>query len=95
MQNFNFLGVYAFIPMTMLLVVSFFVLFTARKIEQQGLKVFAYVLAVCLWIAAAMVLSGGIYVLTTGRCSMMKKMHYMQGQGGMGGPMMQQRMMNK
>lgn len=47
------------IPMTMLLVVSFFVLITARKIDSRGIKAFGYVVTCLLWICAAFILFVG------------------------------------
>ena len=70
------LGMYAIIPTTVLLTVSFFVLVVLRKTE-GGLKTFGYVIAVLLWIAAALVFSTGIYAIATGKqCGMpmMKQM---------------------
>jgi hypothetical protein len=68
------LGVYALIPTTMLLVVSFFVLFSLRKVEKEALKGFGYVLAALLWVSALLVFSAGIYTVSTGRCPLMKGM---------------------
>jgi len=78
------MGLFAIIPATLLLVVSFFVLFTLRKIETQGLKVFGYIIAVLLWVGVALVLSLGIYTVSTGRHPMMEMM-----QGMMKGHMQQ------
>ena len=61
------IGLLAAIPMTMLLTVSFFVLFAVRKQESQGLKAFGYFVTVLLWCSALLVLSCSIYVLSTGR----------------------------
>ena len=72
------IGLLAAIPMTMLLTVSFFVLFAVRKQESQGLKAFGYFVTVLLWCSALLVLSCSIYVLSTGRspinCRMGKSM---------------------
>ena len=67
MGMFRLLGLFAIIPTTVLLTISFFVLFTLRKIETEGLKAFGYVIVVFLWIAAALVFSAGIYTVATGR----------------------------
>lgn len=89
MPSFNVFGLFAIIPGTMLLTVSFFVLFAVRKLDSQWLKVFGYVIAVFLWISAALVFSAGLCVITTGRCPMMQMMK----QGGMC-PMMPQEKQN-
>jgi hypothetical protein len=86
------LGLFALIPTTLLLAVSFFVLFTIRKTEAQGLKAFGYVVSALLWAAALLVLSVGIYTLSTGRHPMMNIMEQMkcgpkQGMMMRGGPM--------
>lgn len=90
MGAFKLLGLVAIIPTSMLLAVSFFILFSVRKVEEGALKVFAYVIAALLWLSALLVLSAGIYTLSTGRHPMMPMMQQM-----MGGPMhemMQKRM---
>ena len=72
------MGVYAIIPTALLLAVSFFVLFAIRKIEVYGLRVFGYIVAAILWIAALLVFSAGAYTVYTGRhimpCLMMEMM---------------------
>ena len=72
------IGLFAIIPTAVLLTISFFVLFTLRKIETEGLKAFGYCLAVLLWIAAALVLSVGIYTVSTGRHPMKCMMQEMR-----------------
>jgi hypothetical protein len=42
----------AIVPVTLLLAVSFFILFVIRKIDTKGLKVFGYVITLFLWISA-------------------------------------------
>lgn len=85
-------GMFAFIPATVLLTVSFFVLLTLRKSESQGLKAFGYVVAALLWLCSTLVLGAGAYTLATGRCPMMKAMHQMNCKMPM--PMMAQGKMN-
>lgn len=90
MGMLRLMGVFAIIPTTMLLVVSFFVLFTLRKTEAQALKVFGYVIVALLWCAAILVFSMGIYTISTGRHPMMCMMQGMKEckmQGMMGGEM--------
>jgi len=56
-------GLFSLIPVTMMLMVSFFVLFAIGKVKADGLKKFGRVIAVLLWICSAVVLSFGIGVL--------------------------------
>jgi uncharacterized membrane protein len=79
MHGFRLLGLMAIIPATLLLTASFFVLFTLRKIEAQGLKIFGYVITALLWIAALLVFSLGVYVISSGRHPIMEMMK--QGKG--------------
>ncbi len=67
-------GLFAFIPATVLLAVSFFILLTLRKAESQGLKAFGYVVAALLWLSSTIILGTGAYTLSTGRCPMKKMM---------------------
>lgn len=60
-------GFLALIPTAMLLTVSFFVLVVLRKVEEKGIKAFGYVVTSLLWLAALVVFSVGIYILSTGR----------------------------
>ncbi|MFA5410778.1 MAG: hypothetical protein WC321_02840 [Candidatus Omnitrophota bacterium] len=77
MGGFKAMGLLAMIPAALLLTVSFFVLFTLRKVESRGLKVFGYVVAAFLWLAALLVVSVGGYRLTTGRYPMRPMMQKM------------------
>jgi hypothetical protein len=58
------MGLVSFIITVLLLAISFFVLSTARKAEEQGLKVFGYVITILLWISAAILFSGVISAMT-------------------------------
>lgn len=60
------IGLYAFMPLSVFLTVSYFVLFANSKVEAGGLKTFGKVVAVLLWIAAGLILSTGLYILGTG-----------------------------
>lgn len=71
---FRISGLFILIPTLVLLVISFFVLFTLRKVETQGLKAFGYAITVLLWITAALVFSAGIYNLSLGRYGLMPMM---------------------
>ncbi|MFH1201629.1 MAG: hypothetical protein V1674_01905 [Candidatus Omnitrophota bacterium] len=89
-------GLFTIIPATVLLTVSFFVLFTLLKIEPRGLKKFGYVVCVLLWICAALLLCVGLYILITGQHPMMRAMQQMMKMQGVGSsPMMQHPMMNR
>lgn len=52
--------VFSLVPAVVLLAISFFVLLAARKSDSQLLKTFGYVIAVLLWVAAALVFGSGI-----------------------------------
>jgi len=83
-------GLFAIIPAALLLTISFFVLFTLRKVETQGLKAFGYVIVTLLVIAALLIFSVGAYTVYTGRHPMMYMMQEMMKahmQGMMGGKM--------
>ena len=71
------MGLFAVIPATLFLTVSFFVLVVLRKIEDKALKGFGYVIVALLWFASALACSMGIYVASTGRHPMMCMMHDM------------------
>ncbi|MFH0917675.1 MAG: hypothetical protein V1830_00915 [Candidatus Omnitrophota bacterium] len=71
----------AVVPVAVLLTVSFFVLFTLRKIEEKGLRAFGYVVVGFLWLAALVVFSGAVYKMAQGsavmKSMMQEKMSYM------------------
>lgn len=78
------MGLFAILPISILLTISFFVLLSMRKADTKGLKVFGYVVAGILWAAALLVFSTGVYSVATGRGSacpvlgmMSGKMHKM------------------
>lgn len=75
----------AFTHAVIVLTASFFVLFAVQKIEAQWLKIFGYVLAVLLWLAAALTFAGGATGFNNSRACMMG------GHGMMKGKMMDQR----
>jgi hypothetical protein len=81
------MGLFAVIPVSMLLAVSFFILFAVRKAEAQSLKAFGYVVAGLLWCAALLVFSAGIYTISTGGCPMQKMMQQQKMCGMMPGMM--------
>lgn len=59
-------GIFTIIPATILLTISFFVLFAVTKIESIVLKNFGKVVAALLWISAGLFLLMGCYILVTG-----------------------------
>jgi hypothetical protein len=79
MHGFRLLGLFAIIPTTLLMTVSFFVLFAIRKIEEQGLKTFGYVIIGLLWFAAFLVFSLGVYAVSSGRHPIMEMMKQSKG----------------
>lgn len=74
MINPRLMGLFALVPTTLLLTVSFFVLVVLRKVESQVLRVFGYVVAALLWLTALLAFSAGIYTLSTGHCPMKEMM---------------------
>jgi hypothetical protein len=73
MFMFRVMGLFAIIPAALLLTISFFVLFSLRKTETPSLRAFGYCLAILLWVAVAMVISLGLYTVSTG-CHPMTRM---------------------
>lgn len=65
------MGFIMLIPTSMLLAVSFFVLFAEQKVH-GGLKTYAKVVAAFLIAAALVVFSAGVYTVSTGECLMTK-----------------------
>lgn len=84
-------GLFAIVPTTLVLTVSFFVLFALRKIESNILKSFGYVIAALLWVSALLVFSSGVYTLSTGKCPTQKMM--MPKRAMISGGMMDKQMM--
>jgi len=92
------MGLFAVIPATVLLTLSFFVLFAVSKVEKPRLKVFGYTIAALLWLVAFLVFSTGIYMAVS--CCPMKgypmqemmkcKMGGMMKGGPQGAPMMRE-----
>ncbi|MGA2775790.1 MAG: hypothetical protein ABSE81_07020 [Candidatus Omnitrophota bacterium] len=65
--------VFSFVHAVVLLAISFFILLAVRKLDSQNIKTFGYVIAVLLWVAAALVLGKGVSV----RHPMFHRMHMM------------------
>lgn len=57
-----------FIPATIFLTISYFVLLTLEKSESTGIKIFGKIITVLLWCIAAMVIILGFYVTIAGKC---------------------------
>jgi hypothetical protein len=86
----RFLGLFSIIPVTILLTVSFFVLFVLNKITSKTLRGFGVAIVILLWLSASLVLSLGIYTVATGQHPMMQMHRAM-----MKNMMMQPGMMHK
>jgi hypothetical protein len=70
----KFMGIFAIIPMTMILAVSFFVMAVARRAEDKGLQSFGRIVVLLLWLSATMVFATGLYGISSGRCPLVKKL---------------------
>lgn len=64
----------AIVPIAALLTASFFVLFTLRKIEEKGLRIFGCVAVALLWLATIVVFSGAVYKMAQGSVGMKGEM---------------------
>jgi hypothetical protein len=60
-------GLLMFVPATMFLAVSFFILVVIRRIDEKGLKTFGYVVVTLLWIGSSILFSLGAYKVITGK----------------------------
>jgi hypothetical protein len=77
--------VFAVIPITVLLTVSFFVLLAGEKAASNGLKKFAKVLAVLLWISSGLLVVGAAARVCCGPTMMCHRPLMHQGMGPMHG----------
>jgi hypothetical protein len=59
-------GIFTLIPATLLLTLSFFVLFAADKAARERVRTFGRCVAGLLCASAALVLGMGLYILVTG-----------------------------
>ena len=57
---FRFMGLLSIIPATVLLTISFFVLYATKKTEGDGLKKFGMVVSVLLWVCSLLIFSAGV-----------------------------------
>lgn len=78
MGIFRVLSLMLVVPTTMILTVSFFVLFATRFVTEKPLKLFGVLIAILLWISAATVFGVGVYIhsaapkaMSMMRCPMM------------------------
>jgi len=74
------MGLFAIIPASVLLTISYFVLAANKRQEEGNLKAFGYVTAILLWIAASLVLLAGSYTVITGKHPMQIMMKHMMKQ---------------
>ena len=81
-------SVMAVVPISLFLVLSFFVLLATDKAQTKRLKIFGYVVAVILWLAILVIALGAVNKLASGpdrkKCLMRKEM-MMRSQTGMPG----------
>ena len=83
----------AVVPISLLLVLSFFVLLSIGKAQTKALKIFGFVVAAFLWLAVITIILSGVYGLAKSgykKCMMQKKMmmqnaQQMSGMPGMPG----------
>ena len=75
-------SIIAVVPISLLLVLSFFVLLSIGKAQTKGLKIFGFAVAVILWLAVATIILGG----DKAKCMMHKKMMLQGAQGSSGMP---------
>ena len=66
-----------FIPATIFLTISYFVLLSSEKAESSNIKTFGKVVTVLLWAIAVMVIICGIYMGVSGKCPPMGMMPMM------------------
>jgi len=79
---------FAIVPISLLLTLSFFVLLTVRKIEEKALKTFGYLVVSLLWLAVLVVFSSVVYSM--GRSSvLMGRIYQRNMKMGQMGQMMQ------
>ena len=73
-------GLFAIMPASILLTISYFVLVANKRQEEGNLKAFGYVVAVLLWIAASLALLAGSYTVITGKHPAQTMMKHMMKQ---------------
>lgn len=60
------MGLLLVVPVSVLLTISFFVLFAMRKLDRKELKAFGYVVTALLWISAGILTGIGFTLIVTG-----------------------------
>ena len=70
------LGIFAIIPATVLLAISFFILVVANNVKEQVIKSFGNIIAMLLWVAAALLFITGITGTSKGYCPKEKSGKY-------------------
>ncbi|MBN8216550.1 MAG: hypothetical protein J0L75_07895 [Spirochaetes bacterium] len=83
----RFAVLFAVVPITVLLTASFFVLLGGEKAASAGLKKFAKVVAILLWVSAGVVCVGAVSRLCCGPMMGGHPMMMNHGMGGMHGKM--------
>lgn len=73
------MGWIAVVPVAVLLTISFFVLYTRTLVQEAALKMFGLVVAGVLWVAAAVVLGAGLFMVACGGRGCFEKMGRMHG----------------
>ncbi len=73
----RWMGFFVIIPASVLLSISFFVLFAIRKAASKDLKRFGYVVASFLWISVLLLIFAGSHILITGKYPFNRTMHMM------------------
>jgi glucan phosphoethanolaminetransferase (alkaline phosphatase superfamily) len=63
----RYLGLFTIIPATILLAISFFVLVVLNKLTSKELKRFAIFIVILLWFSSVLLVSLGMYIVTTGK----------------------------
>jgi hypothetical protein len=67
MTGFMGIGLSGLVPATVILAISFFVLYALENVRAGGLKRFGYIVVVLLWISALITVSFGIYTIMSSR----------------------------
>lgn len=60
------MGLLFVVPASVLLTISFFVLFAIRKLDRKELKIFGYVVTALLWISAGILVGTGFALIVNG-----------------------------
>ena len=66
---------FSLLPATLWVIIGYFVLFSSSKMMAGGIRTFGQVLAIWIFVIAALFPIGGAYVTLAGLCPDMSKMH--------------------